>query len=66
MGDWERSLAGFDGLVRLNPRQALAAVRPSESGDPGFFPPDWEAGSLRTPSFRLLVEGLAHRALQDR
>jgi MoaA/NifB/PqqE/SkfB family radical SAM enzyme/tetratricopeptide (TPR) repeat protein len=64
MGDWERSLAAFDGLVRLNPRNALTAVHPSESGDPGFFPPDWEAGSLRTPSFGLLVQGLAHRALQ--
>jgi tetratricopeptide (TPR) repeat protein len=61
--DWPGCLAAFDGLVRLNPRQALEAVQRSENG--GLFPPEWEAGALRTPSFRLLVEGLAHRALQD-
>jgi len=62
---WERSLAAFDGLIRLDPKLALTALAPKDEGGRDVFPAEWDVGGLRTPSFRLLVEGLAHRALHD-
>jgi tetratricopeptide (TPR) repeat protein len=65
--DWDRCLAAFDGLVRMNPRRTLASLE--QAGSPfrelALDPQPAEAAALGEPSFRLLVEGLAYRALDD-
>jgi MoaA/NifB/PqqE/SkfB family radical SAM enzyme/tetratricopeptide (TPR) repeat protein len=67
LGEWERCLDAFDGLVRIDPRRTLASLE--RAGSPfmavALDAQPAEADALGEPRFRLLVEGLAYRALDD-
>jgi len=73
MEKWNESLAELYGLIHGQPRSALTAVEGadrsarSESGFFGEMPDAMRHGTglLHTASFKLLVEGLAYRALEN-
>ena len=71
MQKWEESLAELYGMIRWNPWKALAGLqRAKGEGSGSFFPKisygmSDEVAVVETPSFRLLLEGLAHRALDQ-
>jgi len=69
MQKWEEALAELYGMIRWNPWKALAGLQRAEGSENGSFFPKISYGMsdevavVDTPAFRLLLEGLAHRAL---